>query len=114
MNDALLYSAGILGIALSLIHGWLGETRVVQGVTAKRQIYRLNQAVFHLSTLYWLGAGLMLLIAPQLAEPARVIVAWSAAFIYGAAAVANAWATNGKHFGGYCLLVVALLAALGA
>ena len=115
MRDALLYSAGFLGMALSLIHGWLGDSKVIHALTAPHRVtQRINRAVFHLSTIYWFVGGVALLLAPLIGEPFRGPIAWAAAGMYCAGVVANLWATRGRHFGAYALLIVAALAVMGA
>ena len=47
-------------------------------------------------------------------EPARLWIVGAAVVVYGLAAVGNAWATRGRHFGWMVLTAVSVLALVGA
>ncbi|MDX8352604.1 hypothetical protein [Cognatiyoonia sp. IB215182] len=115
MADTILVIAGCGGILIALVHAWLGHTLVLKPIAGLTPTQRsVNAAVFQLSTLYWIGAGLALLSAPWLWGPeGRQIVVLGAVFIYASAAIANAWATSGRHFGWIGLGLVSVMALAG-
>ncbi|MEL6683359.1 MAG: hypothetical protein AAFQ09_12065 [Pseudomonadota bacterium] len=115
MEDLFLIFAGAGGILIAFVHGWLGQTLVLRSVDGLSPPLRsVNAAVFQLSTIYWLATGLALLSAPWLwGDEGRHIIVIGAVFVYSTAAVGNAWATKGRHFGWMALTVVCLLALAG-
>jgi hypothetical protein len=80
MRDLLLQCSGLAAIAVALIHGVLGETRIL----ARASI-----------------------------EPARHWIVATLACVFAFAALANAWATRGRHFGWMALSAVVALAVAG-
>jgi len=116
MANLFLYIAGALTLAIAIIHGYLGATKVVGPSTAPNpSTKRILHAIMFLSAVYWFFGGLVLLATPVLFEGvgrqgATYVV--TAMLISGA--LGNMWATRGKHFGGYFLLVVSGLAIAGA
>ena len=115
MRDLLLQMAGIAAIAVALIHGVLGETKVFARATIEpprlRQLIRL---VWQTSTVAWIGGGVLLIAAPLMAsEPARHWIIATLACVFAFAAFANAWATRGRHFGWMALSAVVALALAG-
>ncbi len=115
MNDALIVSAGCLGMGIAIIHGRLGETKVVRPVhdlpaTSKRVL----RAVMFLSALYWFAGGLLLVIGPvYLTAPEQVFAALAIGAMYLTGAVGNFWATRGRHIGWVLLACAAGLAWTG-
>ena len=66
------------------------------------------------STVAWLGGGVLLLALPLMASPpARGWIVAVFVGVYGFAALANAWATRGRHFGWMALAAVIVLALAG-
>jgi len=59
----------------------------------------LIRLVWHCSAVAWAGIGILLSTAPKMGSQARASIMGSAIGIYGFAAIANAWGTQGKHFG---------------
>jgi hypothetical protein len=83
MRDLLLQCSGIAAIAVALIHGVLGETKVFARATIE---------------------------PPRLRKLLRLV--WQAGTV-AFAALANAWAMRGKHFGWMALSAVVALAVAG-
>ena len=62
----------------------------------------------------WIGGGVLLIAAPLMAsEPARHWIIATFACVFGFAALANAWAMRGRHFGWAVLSAVVALAVAG-
>ena len=116
MNDLMLMTAGAGGVLIAVAHGMIGHRKILTKISGLPQVLlHINYAVFQMSTVYWLAGGVALLLAPFLLEPSeRFVVAVIVAFVYIVGALGNGWITRGRHFGGYALAVVALLALLGA
>ena len=115
MRDILLQCAGIVAIAVALIHGVLGETRVFARATIEPPRLRtLIRLVWQAGTVAWIGGGVLLIAAPWMAsEPARHWIVATMAIVFAFAAFANAWATRGRHFGWMLLSGVVTLAVAG-
>ena len=66
---SLLQCSGVAAIAVALIHGVLGETKVFARATIEpprlRQLIRL---VWQAGTVAWIGGGVLLIAAPYMAS----------------------------------------------
>jgi hypothetical protein len=115
MRDLLLQASGLAAIAVALIHGVLGETKVFPRATIEPPRLRtLIRGVWLAGTVAWIGAGVLLIAAPFMAsEPARHWIVATAACVFGFAALVNAWALRGRHFGWIALSAVVALAVAG-
>jgi hypothetical protein len=115
MRDLLLQVAGLAAIAVALIHGVLGETKVFARATIEPPRLRtLIRLVWQAGTVAWIGGGVLLIAAPWMAsEPARHWIVATTAVVFGFAAAANAWAMRGRHFGWMALSAVVALALAG-
>ena len=115
MRDILLQCSGFVAIAAALIHGVLGETKVFPRMTIEPQRLRtLIRLVWQASTVAWIGGGVLLVAAPWMAsDPARHWIVATSAVVFGFAALANAWATRGRHFGWMALSAVVAFAIAG-
>jgi hypothetical protein len=115
MRDLILQCAGVAGIAVSLIHGVLGETKVFAKATIQPESLRtLIRLVWQAGTVAWIGGGVLLIAAPWMAsDPARHWIVLTLAAVFGFAAFANAWAMRGRHFGWVALSAVVALAVAG-
>jgi hypothetical protein len=115
MRDLLLQCSGLAAIAAALIHGVLGETRVFTRATIEPAGLRtLIRLVWQAGTVAWIGGGVLLLAAPMMAsEPARHWIVVTLACVFAFAALGNAIATRGRHFGWMALSAVVALAVAG-
>jgi hypothetical protein len=115
MHDLALQISGALAILAGVVHGVLGETRVFARARVEPAgARRLLRLVWQCSAVAWVGGGILLLAAPYLsAETARRSIVLVLAAVYGFAALANAWATRGRHFGWMVLSGVVALALVG-
>jgi len=115
MRDILLQCSGAVAVAVSLIHGVLGETKVFARATIEPPRLRtLIRLVWQAGTVAWIGGGVLLIAAPWMAsDPARHWIAATLAVVFGFAAFANAWATRGQHFGWMAMSAVVALAVAG-
>ena len=115
MRDLLLQISGFAAIAVALIHGVLGETRVFPRATIEPPRLRiLIRVVWQVGTVAWIGGGVLLIAAPWMAsEPARHWIVATMACVFAFAAFGNAWALRGRHFGWVALTAVVALAVAG-
>src|SRR3954452_3035981 len=115
MRDLLLQCSGAAAIVVALIHGVVGETRVFRRATIEPPRLRtLIRAVWQAGTVAWIGGGVLLMAAPWMAsDPARHWIVATTAVMFASAAVANAWALRGKHFGWVALSALVAMAVAG-
>ena len=115
MRDLLLQCSGVAAIAVALLHGVVGETKVFARATIEPPRLRtLIRLVWQLGTIAWIGGGVLLLAAPWMAsEPARHWIVVTLAVVFGSAALANAYAMRGRHFGWVALSAVVAMAVAG-
>src|SRR5712672_2303604 len=101
MRDLLLQCSGVAAIAVALIHGVLGETKVFARATIEPpRLRNLIRLVWQAGTVAWIGGGVLLIAAPWMAsEPARHWIVATTAVVFGFAALCNAIALRGRHFG---------------
>ncbi|MCK1388368.1 hypothetical protein [Bradyrhizobium sp. 21] len=115
MRDLLLQCAGVVTIVVALIHGILGEAKVFARARIEPERLRtLIRLVWQASTVAWIGGGVLLLAAPWMeSEPARHWIVATMGCVFGFSALANAWATRGRHFGWMALSAVVAMAVAG-
>ncbi|HEY4204004.1 MAG TPA: hypothetical protein VGM35_03225 [Xanthobacteraceae bacterium] len=115
MRDLLLQCSGAIAIVVALIHGVLGETKVFARSTIEPPRLRtLIRLVWQAGTLAWIGGGVLLVAAPSMAsDVARHWIVVTFVVVFAFAAVANAYATRGRHFGWMLLSGVIGLAIAG-
>jgi len=115
MHDLLLQLSGLAAIAVALIHGVLGETKVfARAAIEPERLRTLLRLVWQAATVAWAGGGVLLIAAPSMAsEPARHWIVVTLACVFAFAALGNAWATRGRHFGWMALSAVVALAVAG-
>jgi hypothetical protein len=115
MRDILLQAAGVGAIAVALIHGWLGETKIFARATVEPESVRtLIRLVWQAGTVAWIGGGVLLIAAPSMAsDPARHWIVATTAVVFAFAAAGNAFATRGRHYGWMALSAVVALAVAG-
>ena len=115
MRDLLLQGAGLLAIIISLAHGIIGETKVfARGTIEPPRLRLLLRLVWQAGTVAWIGGGVLLVAAPAMAsDAARHWLIATFAIVFGSAALANAVATRGRHFGWIGMSAVVALALVG-
>ncbi|MEM7284064.1 MAG: hypothetical protein AAF438_20860 [Pseudomonadota bacterium] len=115
MTDTLLYASGALGVLISLVHGYLGETKVVVPSEAPNpSAKRVLHAIMVLSAVYWFAAAVLLLVTPEFVSvSARPYVVYGVAAVFLSGSVGNLWATRGRHPGWALLAIAAGLAVAG-
>ena len=115
MRDVLLQCSGVAAIAAALIHGLIGELKIFPRITiAPARLATLIRLVWQAGTVAWIGGGVLLIAAPWMAsEPARHWIVVTLACVFAFAALANAWATRGRHFGWMALSAVVAMAVAG-
>jgi len=115
MRDLALQIAGGLAILAALVHGVLGETRVFPRARIEpRWVERLMRVVWHCGAVAWIGGGVLLIAAPSFGSgSARRWIVFVLVAVYGAAAIGNAIATRGRHFGWMVLAAVVILTFAG-
>ena len=116
MSDTFLMAAGMGGMIIALVHGYLGQTIVLPSFSGGTPpVRRVNQAVFQLSTLYWFAGGIALICAALFMEQGeRTIIVAMVSFLYVTGAIGNFWATRGRHPGWFLLALVTGLALIGS
>ena len=116
MSNALVVAAGCLGMCIAVIHGYLGETKVVrpvQGLPASSK--RVLHAVMLLSAIYWFVGGMLMAAGPLYQSPSdQRLTALIVGAMYLTGAVGNCWATRGRHIGWVLLTCAVILAWSGA
>jgi hypothetical protein len=115
MRDVLLQCSGLAAIAVAVIHGVLGEFKVFPRMSIEPQRLRtLIRLVWQASTVAWIGGGVLLVAAPWMqSDSARHWIVVTLACVFAFAALANAWATRGRHFGWMALSAVVVMAVAG-
>src|SRR6478672_10164912 len=115
MRDLILQCAGVAGIAVALIHGVLGETKVFAKATIQPESLRtLIRLVWQAGTVAWIGGAVLLIAAPSMgSESARHWIVVTIVAVYAFAAAANAWWSRGRGFGWKALGAVVVLAVAG-
>jgi hypothetical protein len=115
MRDILLQCAGLLAIVASLTHGVLGETKVFARATIEpKRVAALVHAVWQAGTVAWIAGGVLLLVAPWMgSDTARHWIVATFAVVFASAALGNAWALRGRHFGWVAMSAVVALAVAG-
>jgi hypothetical protein len=115
MRDLLLQCSGQLAIAAALIHGAIGEIRILPRLTIEpARLRTLIRVVWQASSVAWIGCGVLLIAAPWMAsEPARHWIIVTMACVFALSAAGNALASRGRHFGWMVLGAVVALAVAG-
>jgi hypothetical protein len=115
VRDLALRTAGLLGILVAIAHGVIAEVYVfVRSRVEPQSTRRLLRLIWQASTIDWIAVGVLLIVAPVLgSELARRWIIGLATVVFGYAAVANAVATKGQHYGWWIAASVVALALLG-
>lgn len=121
MQHVALLLAGMIGGATAIFHGVVThrlmvrpiDRRLVGAPGVSMTIRRIVPPVLHYSTYSWLVGGIALIVVAYSAQPdARRAISLlvGSMFLYGA--VANLWATRGRHPGWLLLAVAVALIAV--
>jgi hypothetical protein len=79
-----------------------------------QRLRTLIRLVWQASTVAWIGGGVLLVAAPWMqSDYARHWIVVTLACVFAFAALANAWATRGRHFGWMALSAVVVMAVAG-
>ena len=115
MRTLLVQSAGMLALAAALVHGVLAETKIFPRLRIEPERLRLLiRLVWQCSTVAWMALAVLLIATPSFgSDAARQWVIAVSVVTFGLAAIGNAWATRGRHFGWVALTAVVGLAATG-
>ena len=115
MTDTMTILAGIMGMLIAMVHGYLGATKVVQPVTGIHpSAKRILHAIFLLSAVYWFVGGAVLVLAPFYLSPdARYVASLIVGTLFLSGAAGNFWATRGRHFGWVLLTIATTLTWVG-
>jgi hypothetical protein len=115
MHDLSLQAAGIVAIAVALIHGILGETRVFARATIEPPRLRaLIRVCWQIGTVGWICGGVLLMVTPSVASAsARHWIVVTMCLMYGFGMVGNLWVLRGRHFGWAALGAVIMMAIIG-
>lgn len=109
-------------MTVAVIHALVMQRHVVPPVQAavsesaavRNSTKRLVTPLLHVSSVSWFVEGAALVAAALLVQgPGRIIICTVAAVSYGYAAVLNAWATRGRHFGWVLMAAAFALIAIG-
>jgi hypothetical protein len=117
MDNLALSLAGLIGAVTALFHG-IVTNRLMVGPISRRlaadpevseTIRRIVPPLLHYSMFSWLVGGMALVVAANFAgAKARRAVGLLVGVMYLYAAIANAWATRGRH-PGWLLMAVAVV-----
>jgi hypothetical protein len=119
-QDAALGMAGAIGCFVAVVHGMLLQRRVVmplrkhvaQDERIAAPIARLVAPLLQFSTFSWFIGGLGLIVAAiWLEHEARLVIGLFVGTHYLFGAIANLWATRGRH-PGWTLMAAALVLIL--
>ncbi|MEM9839671.1 MAG: hypothetical protein AAF830_11030 [Pseudomonadota bacterium] len=115
MGNSLLISGGCLGMMVAVIHGVIGEKKVVRGGTYDSEVIeRVLRAIMALSGVYWFVAGALIASAPWLfTGPSKFGVVLGAAAMLATGSLGNLWATRGRHIGWVLLAIAVGLSCFG-
>ena len=116
MSQLLLILAAVLGLAVAVVHGYLGEVRLIGPARFAGRVERaMVQAIWHFSALAWATSALVFLYAAlRLEGHAQILTVSLACLPLAYGMVCNAWITRGRHFGWAALALVIALAMGGA
>ena len=120
MQHFALTLAGLIGAATAIFHGIVTQRLMVRPIGRRladaagvsSTIRRIVPPLLHYSTYSWLVGGIVLVIAANVAAAeTRLWIALLVGSMFLYAAIANAWATRGRHPGWLLMaLAVALIA----
>src|SRR6202035_6089841 len=91
MRDLLLQCSGLAAIAVAIIHGVLGETKVFARATIEpRRLRNLIRLCWQVGTVGWICGGVLLIAASSMASaPARHWIIVTVVAMYGFGVIGN-------------------------
>lgn len=115
MHDLFLWAAGLAAIAVALIHGILGETKVFARATIEPpRLRNLIRICWQIGTVGWICGGILLLAAPSINSiSARHWIIITMCGMYGFGMIGNFWVSRGRHYGWAALGAVVAMAIIG-
>ncbi|MCZ8322614.1 MAG: hypothetical protein O9296_13690 [Novosphingobium sp.] len=116
MSQLLLILAAVLGLAVAVIHGYLGQVHLIEPARFTGRVERgMVLAIWHFSAIAWGSSAFVFLFAAlQLPEDERLGPVSLACLPIAYGMICNAWITRGRHFGWAALALVMALALGGA
>ena len=121
MQHFALLVAGLIGAATAIFHGIVTQRLMVKPIDRRLAehagvsptIRRIVPPLLHYSSYSWLVGGIALIIAANVADAeARLAIGLLVGNMFLYAAVANAWATRGRHPGWMLMAVAVALIAV--
>jgi hypothetical protein len=115
MRDPALRAAGVVAILVAIGHGVTAELYVFANARIEPAGTRdLLRIFWQATTIAWIAIGILLIAAPAFdSEAARRWIIAVAVVVYGYAAMGNAVATGGRHFGWWVMGSAVALALIG-
>lgn len=111
MNAWTLQAAGAIAGLTAIFHAVLGETRIFAKARIEPGWIRLMlRLIWQCGALAWLALAALLVAAPGFDGNARGWIVAAAAANFLVAAIANAWATRGRHVGWMLMATASALA----
>lgn len=112
----LLVPAGVACMLAALLHGYLGQTRLIGPASfTGRQARALVSMIWQFSTAAWVACGGVIAASPWLfPKEARLAGVALACLPVLWGVIGNAWATRGRHFGWKLFAVILTVAIVGA
>ena len=107
MQHIAMFVAGLIGAATAVFHGVLTHRLMVRPINRRladaagvsATIRRIVPPLLHYSTYSWFVGGIALMIAASTGSEIRLAVGLLVGSMFLYAAIANLWATSGRHPG---------------
>ena len=107
MQHIAMFVAGSIGAATAVFHGVLThrlmvrpiDRRLAEAAGVSATIRRIVPPLLHYSTYSWFVGGIALMISASASPDMRLPVGLLVGSMFLYAAIANLWATNGRHPG---------------
>ncbi|MEG3176836.1 hypothetical protein U1872_11400 [Sphingomonas sp. RB3P16] len=111
----ILVPAGVACIVAALIHGYLGQTRLIAPAKFPGgQAKALVNVIWQFSTAIWAVCGAIIAASPWLFDDhARPVAVLCACLPLAWGIVGNAWITRGRHFGWKMFAAIVSVAIVG-
>ena len=121
MQHFALVLAGLIGGATAIFHGMVThrlmvlpiDRRLAEDRSVSMTIRRIVPPLLQYSTYSWLVGGIVLVIAANVASAeTRIWIGLSVGSMFLYAAIANLWATRGRHPGWVLMAAAVILIAV--